>query len=91
MRRPALVIGPPDTFGSGYPFVIVLPLTTMHRALSLHIEVEASVDTGLDKTSYIQCELIRSVNRNRLIHRLGVVDHGVGSRVSTIVTTLLNF
>ena len=91
MHRPALVIGPPDTFGSGYPFVIVLPLTTTHRALSLHIEVEASVDTGLDKTSYIQCELIRSVNRNRLIHRLGVVDHGVGSRVSTIVTTLLNF
>ena len=91
MHRPALVIGPPDTFGSGYPFVIVLPLTTTRRALSLHVEVEASVDTGLDKTSYVQCELIRSVNRNRLIHRLGVVDHGVGSRVSTIVTTLLNF
>jgi mRNA interferase MazF len=91
MHRPALVIGPPDTFGSGYPFVIVIPLTTTHRALSLHVEVEASVDTGLDKTSYVQCELIRSVNRNRLMHQLGVVNHGVGSQVSTVVKTLLNF
>ena len=90
MHRPALVIGPPDTFGSGYPFVIVLPLTTTHRALSLHVEVEASVDTGLDKTSYVQCELIRSVNRNRLMHRLGTVDSRVGNQVSTVVKTLLN-
>jgi mRNA interferase MazF len=90
-HRPALVIGPPDTFGSGYPFVIVIPLTTTHRALSLHVEVEASVDTGLDKTSYVQCELIRSVNRNRLMHQLGVVDPEVGSQVSTVVKTLLNF
>jgi len=33
--------------------------------------VESSDTTGLDETSYIQCELIRSVNRPRLIHRLG--------------------
>jgi mRNA interferase MazF len=91
MHRPALVIGPPDTFGSGYPFVIVIPLTTTHRALSLHVEVEASVDTGLDKTSYVQCELIRSVNRNRLMHQLGVVDPEVGSQIGTVVKTLLNF
>jgi mRNA interferase MazF len=91
MHRPALVIGPPDTFGTGFPFVIVVPLTTTHRALSLHVEVEASVDTGLDTTSYVQCELIRSVNRNRLVHRLGAIDPEIGNQVSTIVKTLLNF
>ena len=91
VHRPALVIGHPDTFGTVYPFVIVIPLTATHRALSLHVEVEASVDTGLDKTSYIQCELIRSVNRNRLVHRLGAIDAEVGNQVSTIVKTLLNF
>lgn len=31
-HRPALVLGPPDTFGPGFPFVIVAPLTTRHRA-----------------------------------------------------------
>ncbi|MFQ5967794.1 MAG: type II toxin-antitoxin system PemK/MazF family toxin [Acidimicrobiia bacterium] len=90
-HRPALVIGPPDTFGPGFPFVIVTPLTTSHRALSLHVEVEATPATGLENTSYIQCELIRSINRNRLIHRLGAIESDVSHRVETIVETLLNY
>lgn len=91
MHRPALVIGLPDTFGADFPFVIVTPLTTAHRALSLHVEVEASTDTGLDDMSYIQCELIRSVNQNRLVHRLGAVSSDVSNQVGTVIKTLLNF
>lgn len=90
-HRPALVIGPPDTFGPTFPFVIVTPLTTTRRGLSLHIEVEANGDTGLDETSYIQCELIRSINRNRLVHRLGGIDSDVGAQVTDIIKTLLNY
>jgi mRNA interferase MazF len=89
-HRPALVVGPPGTFGPGFPFVIVLPLTTTHRALSLHIEVEATAETGLDATRYIQCELIRSINRRRLIHRLGAVNPGTSHEVATVIKTLLN-
>lgn len=90
-HRPALVIGPPATFGSGFPFVIVTPLTTTHRSLSLHVEVEATADTGLDDISYIQCELIRSINRDRLVRRLGAVDSDIGHQVATIIKTLLNY
>lgn len=89
-HRPALVLGPPDTFGPAFPFVIVAPLTTAHRGLSLHVEVEADAESGLDTTSYIQCELIRSINRARLVHRLGAVGPDIGSKVATIVETLLN-
>jgi mRNA interferase MazF len=87
--RPALVLGPPESFGPTFPFVIVSPLTTTPRGLSLHVEVEAGPDTGLDVTSYIQCELIRSVNENRLVHRLGAIDPATSARVTTIVKTLL--
>jgi mRNA interferase MazF len=90
-HRPALVIGPPDTFGPGFPFVIVTPLTTTHRVLSLHVEVDATANTGLDDTSYIQCELIRSINRNRLVQRLGAIDSDVSRQVTTIIKTLLNY
>lgn len=89
-HRPALILGPPETFGQGFPFVIVAPATTAHRGLSLHVEVEATVDTGLDSISYIQCELIRSINRNRLIHRLGVVSPDISDRVATIINSLLD-
>ena len=89
-RRPAVVIGPPDTFGPGFPFAIVLPLTTVPRGLSLHVEVEASPDTGLAETSYVQCELIRSVNRNRLLRHLGVLDSATSIQVTTVVKALLS-
>lgn len=89
--RPALVLGPPDAFGPGFPFVIVVPLTTTRRGLSLHVEVAASAATGLDQTSYAQCELIRAVSRNRLGHRLGAVDPETSHRVAAVFRTLLAY
>ncbi len=90
-HRPALVLGPPDTFGPGFPFVIITPLTTARRGLSLHIEVEATADTGLETTSYIQCELIRPINRTRLIHRLGAIGPDISGQIATVIKTLLNY
>ncbi len=89
--RPALVLGPIESFGSGFPFAIVAPLTTTRRGLSLHVEVEAMAETGLEVTSYVQCELIRSINRNRLVHRLGAVGPEVSNHVAAIIKTLLNY
>jgi len=90
-HRPALVIGPPDTFGIDFPFVILVPLTTTRRGLSLHVEIEPSVETGLRETSYVQCELIRSVNRQRLVRRIGDVSSDVSHQVSTVIRTLLGY
>jgi mRNA interferase MazF len=86
-----LVLGPPDTFGPAFPYVIVTPLATTRRGLSLHVEVEPTEESGLDAASYIQCELLRSINRRRLVHRLGTVNPDVGIRVSSVVKTLLNY
>ena len=88
--RPSLVLGPPSTFGSSFPFIVLAPLTTVRRGLSLHVEVEPSPDTGLDEVSYVQCELLRSVNRARLVHRLGSVAPHESSQVHDVVKTLLN-
>lgn len=89
-HRPALILGPPDTFGSDFPFVIVCPLTTARRGLDLHVEVEPGETTGLDDTSYVQCELVRSISRRRLVHQLGAIEPATSRQVSDIVRTLLN-
>ena len=88
-HRPALIVGPPEVVGAALPFVIVLPLTTTRRGLSFHVEVEATPDTGLAETSYVQCELVRSVNRNRLLSRLGMIDIEGSSRVADVLRILL--
>jgi len=89
-HRPALVVGPPGTFGADFPFVIVCPLTTTRRGLSLYVEVEADTASGLDATSYIQCELLRSVGRGRLAHYLGAIDRATSDAVRQITATLLS-
>jgi mRNA interferase MazF len=88
--RPALIIGPPDTFGANFPFVIVCPLTTKFRGLSIHVEVDPSSQNGLDERSYVQSELLRSINRRRLVHRLGALEAIACQHVETVVRTLLN-
>ncbi|MEQ1701284.1 MAG: type II toxin-antitoxin system PemK/MazF family toxin [Ilumatobacteraceae bacterium] len=89
--RPALVVGPSRLFPDTLPFVIVVPLTTTRRGLLLHVEVEPSAANGLDETSYVQCEWVRSINRRRLVSQLGRADSGVTYEVSRILRTLLNF
>lgn len=89
-HRPALVLGPPSIFGAKFPFAILAPLTTTHRGLSLHVEVEPTPTTGIDETSYVQCELIRSVNQARLVHRLGRIDAVTSREVTSVVRSLLN-
>lgn len=71
--------------------VIVTPLTTTRRALSLHVEVEPSPPTGLDEASYVQCELIRSINSKFLVHRLGSIDTETSHQVATVMRTLLDY
>ena len=90
-RRPALVLGPPGDFGPDFPYVLVTPLTTADRGLSLHVEVEPAPGNGLNQVSYVQCELIRSVSRRRLVHPLGVLDAVTSLRVAQVVRTLLGF
>lgn len=89
-HRPALLVGPPETFGPAFPFALVVPLTSTRRGLSLHIEIEPTADNGLDVTSYAQCELIRSINRRRAVHRLGVVDLATSNAVREVLRILLS-
>lgn len=44
----------------------------------------------LDVVSYAQCELVRSIERRRLVRRLGIVDQATHDRISRILATLLS-
>jgi mRNA interferase MazF len=89
-HRPAVVVGPPRTFGADFPVVFVCPLTTKRRGLSLHVEVVPTAHNGLTEVSYVQCELMRSVGRRRLIERLGSLEPALAAEVTSILKTLLD-
>ncbi len=90
-HRPALLLGPAREFGDGLPFVIVAPLTTVDRRLSFHVELEADLGNGLTETSYVQCELLRSISRKRLRRSMGMISLAQSASVASVVRLLLGY
>ena len=73
--RPALIIQ--NDVGNRYsPLTIVAAITSSVSLVSSPVEVEtkATTATGLDIESSIRLDQIRTVDRERLIRRLGVAD-----------------
>lgn len=70
--RPALVISV-DTFNHGpADLVIVLPITSVGKGIPFHVEVKPP-EGGLTMRSFIKCEEIRCVSKERMVKRLGEV------------------
>ncbi len=70
--RPVLVISV-DLFNGGpADLAVVLPITSKKRGIPWHVEV-IPPEGGLRLASYIKCEDIRSISRDRLGRRLGQV------------------
>ncbi len=67
--------------------VIVVPMTTAHRGLPLHVEIEPD-GSGLDEVSYAKCEDIKSVSVERLVRRLGSVSPEVLDRTRRVLRYL---
>jgi mRNA interferase MazF len=68
--------------------VIVTPVTSAHRGLSSHIEIEPG-DSGLDVISYAKCEDVKSVSEERLLGHLGVVDQAAMFQIARALRFLM--
>ena len=71
--RPALIISV-DEFNQGpAELIIVLPITTKERRIPFHVKLEPP-EGGLKSKSFVKCEDVRSVSKDRLGHRFGTVS-----------------
>lgn len=88
--RPALLVGQGSSTLGHTPTVFAVPMTTSDRRLDFHIELDPDDDNGLERTSYLQCEQLRSISKGRLIDRVGVADIATSVRVSDATSILLD-
>jgi mRNA interferase MazF len=87
-RRPVLVLSV-GAFNAGPAgLVIVLPLTSRLRAVPAHVLVQPP-EGGLRRPSVILCDAIRSVSRDCLIDRWGVVSAAPLAKAEDAVRVLL--
>ena len=72
-KRPGLIVSV-ELFNSGPAGLVVLvPLTTKEKGIPFHVEVHPP-EGGLKQRSFIKCEDVRSVAKERLSQRLGTVS-----------------
>jgi mRNA interferase MazF len=80
--RPALVIQ--NDVGNRYsPLTIVAAITSTVPPMPhpVAVVIDSTAANGLDVRSSIRLDQIRTVDRQRLVRRLGVVDSGTMARV----------
>jgi mRNA interferase MazF len=88
-KRPVLVISV-DLFNSGpADLVIVLPTTTVYKGIISHVEVNPP-EGGLDRKSFVKCEDIRSISKERFSTMLGRVSQESLTAVQDRVRIILN-
>jgi mRNA interferase MazF len=87
-QRPGLIVSV-DLFNQGPAgLVVVLPVTTKVKGVPFHVEVEPP-EGGLKERSFIKCEDMRSVAKERLSHRWGMVSAATLAAVEDRLRILL--
>jgi mRNA interferase MazF len=88
-KRPALVVSV-DLFNNGPAgLVVVLPITTKDKGIPFHMEIYPP-EGGLAEKSFIKCEDIRSISKERLLSPTGKVSSLTMAAVEDRVRILLN-
>ena len=72
-KRPALVVSA-NAFNKGpADLVVVLPITSKAKGIPLHVRIDPP-EGGVNTPSFIKCEDVRSVAKQRLSKRWGAVS-----------------
>jgi mRNA interferase MazF len=88
-QRPGLVVSN-DAFNHGpAEMCVVLPITSKAKGIPLHVEV-APPNGGLTMKSYIKCDDIRAVSKERFGKKIGVVTEQTMQTVAERLRYLLN-
>ena len=89
-KRPALVIQT-DAANANlrYPNTIVLTLSTKGLSVATHIQIEPDATNGLREKSWVKCEQVLTISKERLYQKLGRLSSAAMSRVEVAVKTAL--
>jgi mRNA interferase MazF len=72
--RPALVVQTDaGNDNPSYPNTIVVAVSTKGRELPFHVKLEPSPGNGLRARSYVKCEQVFTISKERLQGRMGKV------------------
>jgi mRNA interferase MazF len=88
--RPALIIQT-DAANSnpGYPNTIVLAVSTKGKPVPFHVALKPNRRNGLTEASFVKCEQVLTVAKDRLVRKLGTIGEGEVELVNRAVRLVL--
>ena len=88
-KRPGLIVSA-DLFNHGPAgLVVMVPLSTVAKGIPFHVAVNPP-EGGVKQKSFVKCEDVRSVAKERLLRRLGTVSLHTMAAVEDRLGILLN-
>jgi mRNA interferase MazF len=73
--RPALVVQTDAAnLNPRYPNVIVLAISTKGKPVPFHVSINPSQECGLKETSFVKCEQVLTISKDRLTRRIGSLN-----------------
>ena len=88
--RPALVLQTDSANANpAYPNTIVLAVSTKGKPVPFHVALEPSKSNGLTAPSFVKCEQVLTVAKERLVKRLGSIPEEQLRQVSRAVKLVL--
>jgi mRNA interferase MazF len=88
--RPALIISNDVVNQSPANMVTVVPITTKERKLRSYLRLDPPAG-GLTQTSYIICDQVRTISKERLSKKYGVLNRTILAEVEIRLKFLLDF
>jgi len=89
--RPTLIIQTDaGNTNPNYPNTIVVAISTKGRPVPFHIRVEPSEENGLKSISYIKCEQILTISKERLVEKIGALEEEYRSKIEEALKLVLN-
>ena len=89
--RPALIVQIDDANRNPrYPNTIVAAISTRGREVTAHVHLRPSTGNRLTAPSFVKCEQILTISKERLERRIGVLDAPDLARVSAALRTVLD-
>jgi mRNA interferase MazF len=90
-RRPALIVQTDIANQKpNYPLTVVVAVSTHGRQIPFHITLPPTPANGLSAASYVKCEQIMTVSKDRLVSRIGVVDAAIMAQVDHAIKQVLS-
>ncbi|TFG91370.1 MAG: type II toxin-antitoxin system PemK/MazF family toxin [Syntrophobacterales bacterium] len=74
-----------------YPNTIVLTVSTKGQEVPFHVPVNPSAGNGLQEKSFVKCEQIMTISKERLIRRMGCLDEEQMETIAAAMRRVLSF